>query len=855
MPWRRRRSDDDFRREVEAHLDLEADRLRAGGLSEAEARTAARRAFGNVTAARERFYESRRIGWLDGLRRDTSYAVRTLRRNPGFAAAAVLTLALGIGANTAVFSAIDAILLRPLPFPAADRLVWITQTQERNTETNIAPVRLEDWNRLSSTFDGMTGYFVEDDSDTSGDLPESVRLAWVAPRFIDVWGIAPALGRGFTAADHQDGAALVAVISDRYWRARLEADPHVLGRVVGIRDRSYSIVGVMPVSFRFPDRDVDLWLPRLYQPFTQSRLLAWYIGVGRLKPGVSMDRARADLALVQTGFAEQYPDTDRQIGVGITSLKERIVSGVGGTLWLLFGAVSVLLLIACTNIAALLLARAVQRQREVEVRISLGASPLVVARQIMTETAVLASAGAAAGLLVAAGATAVFRRLSGTVPGTGDVVLDGRILVYTLACTVAVTLLCGLLPSLRGARAGALTGAGRTVVSSRHATQWTLVGVQVALSVTLLAGAGLLLRSFHELSRVDLGFEASRVLAFRVTWSWNETGDMTRLRQQIDGIVDGLRALPDVEAAAAAASPPGVPTAFDTEFVLAERAGSDRRVLAGNTVVSPGYFGTMRIPVVAGKLCRQQPFGAPWAEVMVNRRFVERYLSGSSPMGMHFVPASSGAPLRRIVGVVGDARERGIDRDPMPMVYHCAHPAQPFRVFLVRTHGEPLEVAHAVRLKIKELEPLRSVYDLAPLEDWIGDTFVQDRLRAAVLTSFAVTALSLAAVGLYGTLSYVVSLRRREIGLRLVLGALRRDIAALYLLRGMRVAGLACAGGLVLSLALGRLLSGMLFGVSPYDSVTLAAVASAVLVVAALAAVVPATRAALVEPVRVLHEE
>jgi putative ABC transport system permease protein len=396
-------------------------------------------------------------------------------------------------------------------------------------------------------------------------------------------------------------------------------------------------------------------------------------------------------------------------------------------------------------------------------------------------------------------------------------------------------------------------------VSGRHRLQWLLVAVQVALSVVLLATAGLLLRSFQELSRVDLGFEPGRVLAFRVSSSWNETGNMIALNQLTEGILEGLRALPGVEAAAVATTAPGVPNSFEQEFELVEdRAAGDGRLVAGSLPVSPSYFSTLSIPVVAGELCRLAPLDASWREVMVNRTFADQYLSGASAIGLHLVVARLPVEVRRpgrIVGIVADARERGIDREAAPTVYLCGRPAEPFRVFLARTRGEPMVIAQAVRLKVKEIEPLRSVYDVAPLEAWIGDAFAQNRLRAILLASFAALALALACVGLYGTLSYVVSLRRREIGLRLALGARRGVIVRQYLLKGLQVACLACAAGLALALGFGRLVSGMLYGVSPYDPATLSGVVFVVLVVAALSSLLPATRAALVEPMQVLREE
>lgn len=818
----------DIDREVSFHMAERADELRSKGLGEEEAMRQARLQFGSPLLHAERTRDMDIAGWLDAMLRNIRYAIRTLARAPAFTFTVVLTLALGIGANSAVFSALDAVLLRPLPFPDSDRLMWLNQTHERNAGTGIAPVRLEEWNRLNSTFTAITGYYTEDVSETSGDLPEKVTRAFVAPLFLQVWGIAPALGRGFAATEHRVGGPSAVLISDRYWRTRLRADPHVLDRSVRIGTTSFPIIGVMPASFWFPDRDVDLWFPvPVDAEYAQSRRITWYNGVGRVEPGVTFEQARDNLAAVQAQLAEQYPDPDAEIGVEVVPLKEVTVSGVRSSLWLLFGAVSVLLLITCTNIAALLLSRAAHRRHEVSIRLSLGASRAAVAAQTLTEAGLLALAGAGVGLLVAAGVSAAFRAAAADLPRVDEIAIDGRILLYTLASTVSVAVLCGLLPAIRVARhgaAGVLGEVGRSYVSTRNSLQWLLVGAQVALSVTLLAGAGLLIRSFQELSRVEPGFEASRVLTFRLSGSWNETGDMDRLAQRFDRTLEELRALPGVEAAATSLALPGVPIEYAVAFELVEASSdTELRIVAEDRIVSPDYFATMQIPLLDGETrghgddaarCRVPMPGAA-SDVLVNQTFVTRYLSGwSSPVGLHLTRGNAIAGTssgNRIVGVVADARERGLDRDPGPTVYSCAF-WHPMPYFLVRTHGDPLAIAHAVRLKIKEIDPLRSVYDVAPLEERIGDAFTENRLRTALLVLFAVTALSLACVGLYGTLSYVVSLRRREVGLRLALGALRRQIIGQYLVHGLRVVGLACVCGLALSFAFTRALSSMLYG-------------------------------------------
>jgi len=862
----------EIRRELEFHVAERADELRGSGLSPEEAERHARVKLGNPLLQAERTRDMDIELWADGLARNLRHAARSLGRAPGFALTVVATLALGIGANTAVFSALDAVLLRPLPFPDADRLVRLWQKDQTSSEAMIAPVRLEEWNRLNSTFSAITGYGVEDVSETSGDLPERVRRAFVTPRMLEVWGTAPALGRGFSPVEHRFGGPAAALVSARYWRRRLGSTPDVLSRSLRIGNASVPIVGVMPASFRFPDRDVDVWFPSAVDaPYAQSRQSTWYTGVGRLRPGVTLEQARADLSAVQARLAQQFPDSDRKIGVELRPLKQDLVGAMGHALWLLFGAVSLLLLIACTNIAALFVARGMARRPEIALRRSLGATRTAVAGLVLAETLLLALVGGALGLLVAGFATAAFRTLGSELPRVDEVVVDGRILLYCSLSTLGVALVSGLAPAVRAMREGAALASGesgRTQVPGSQRLQWALVGGQVALSVTLLMGAGLLARSLHALARVEPGFEKSGVLSFRMSGSWSETADYPALVARVDRTIDTLRGLPGVEGAATTGwALPGTPAQWEMSLALVEAGGdADRRMVADVRVVSPEYFATMRIPLLGGELCERRPVssrGAPSRQgfdLMVNRAFAARYLADfPSALGLHLRAYEEGAleaasKPGRIVGVVGDAREQGIDRVPVPTVYTCLSAPLPTPFFLVRTSGDPLAVAGAVRARMKELEPQRSVYDIAALDERIDGAYGLRRLLTLLLVAFSLSALSLASVGLYGTLSYAVGLRRREVGLRMALGALRADIVRQFLGQGLRVVGLACAGGVGLALALRRVVAGLLYGVSATDAATLLGVVAMVAVVAVLASLAPALRAARLDPMRVLRE-
>jgi predicted permease len=848
----------DLQKELAFHVTERADELREGGMSEAEADRAAHRQFGNLTTQIERTRDMDIPEYLEASLRNLRLAVRSLVKAPAFSLTVILTLALGIGANSAVFSAIDTVLLRPLPFPNGDALLLIQQAQLKSPEPNVAPVRLEDWNRLNSTLLGITGYYAQDSSELSAEMPEKLKCEYVAPRFLQVLGVAPALGRDFTTQEEHDGGPGAVLISNRLWRRRFGGNPDVLGKTLRFGKTSYPVIGVMPPSFQFPDRDADIWFPSAPDyTFARGRELTWFTAIGRLKPGVTLAQARDNLMTVQSNLARQFPKPDAEISPRVQLLKESTVGGVRRSLWILFSSVSLLLLIACTNIAALLMSRSTGRQQEIAVRFSLGATRASVAAQQLAEVFVLALMGAALGLLVAMGASSVFRSLARDLPRIDEIGLNWRIVFYCLACALATTLLSGLIPAIRSTRGNlseSLAQAGRSQVSGRHPLQLALVAAQVALAVTLLAGAGLLLRSFQELGRVNPGFDPRHVLTLHVSTTWAETGDPKGSKQRTDRMLEGLASLPGVESAATTAFLPGVPNEYQLDMNTAEgRAESEPKMRAYARFVTPGYFATLRIPLLTGDLCRE---GSAQAPVMVNRTFANLYLNGAAAIG-HILTVQGNAyiPPGQVQGIVGDAREAGMDHEPPPTVYWCGNGLQPGTFFLARTHGDPAAMIETVRRKIHELEPMRSVFDLTPLSDHISDAYAENRLRTILLACFAATAVSLACVGLYGTLSYLVNLRRREVALRLALGALRTQVVRQFLGVGLRTTVLGCAAGLVLAAGFARMLSGMLFGVSPTDGTTVAGVLGIVLAVSAAASLIPAVRAARVEPMQALREE
>ncbi|HKS68492.1 MAG TPA: ABC transporter permease [Candidatus Acidoferrales bacterium] len=841
----------DFERRVEKYI--------ASGMRRGEAMRQARLEFGGLDQVKEECREARGVHLLETLARDVRYGIRALRKSPVFTVVAVLTLALGMGANTAVFSAIDAVLLRPLPFPHGDQLMMVSEYDRKvkGPDLFVAPIRLEEWSRMNSTFQAITGYYTEDESETSGTLPEKMTQALVAPRFLQVWGVSPILGRDFTPEEEHYGGPGAALISYRVWQEHFDGDPRVIGKKLRFGKWALPVVGVMPASFDFPVRNVDFWSPvPPDSPVAQSRESTWYTVIGRLKPGASLEEARANLSTVQRALGKQFPKPDADLGVEVQPLKQTIVGGIRESFWLLFGSVSLLLLIACTNILVLLLARGSQRQHEISVRFSLGASRRTIIRQLLTETFLLVLAGTAAGLVVAGAALKVFQSFAADVPRGSEIHLDGRIALYTFVSAVAATLLCGLLPAIRAVRQGisaTLAQTGVAQVSTRNRTQWALVSIQVALAVTLLAGAGLLLRSFQALGQVSPGFNPSYVLTFHITASYAETVNMKGLKQRIDRTIEGLRSLPGIESAATAGALPGIPQKYQMEIKFLEGpADPNRKIIAEGRFVSPGYFATLQIPLVAGKPCSDRLTGM---DVVVNRSFANTYLSGAPVIGRH-IQLSGQFPLTgEIRGIAGDAREEGLAQEPGPTVYWCDSAPVPDPFYLVRTRTDPAALTETVREKIHALEPSRSVFDSLPLEQRLNATFFENRLRLALLGFFAATAISLACVGLYGTLSYSVAMRRREVGLRLALGALPGQIVKGFMLQGLGVAAIGCIGGLTLTAGFGRVLSGMLYGISATDPATLLAIVLIVFAVSAAASLVPAIRAASVAPMTALRHE
>jgi putative ABC transport system permease protein len=786
-------------------------------------------------------------------------ALKSLAHRPALAAAVIATLTLGIGANSAIFSAVDAVLLKPLPYPAPDRLVSLYERNRglaRATQL-VAPVRLDEWNAQNRTFVGLAGCYFENMTDTTGALPERVAAMRTSPRFFSVLDVGAAVGRTLAPSEERFGGAHSVVIGDRFWTTRFNRDPTAIGRALVLGGQAWTIVGVMPPSFRYPTATTEVWVPAQLPPaFSTLRLARFFTAVGRMKGGVTADEAERDLSAVQARLGDQFPQTDRGWAASVVPLKEERVAGVRRSLLLLLGAVGLVLLAACGNVACLLLADATRREHEIAVRFALGASRRTVVGQLLLEGSIMAAAGTACGLIVAYWSSAVFRQAMPTLPRIEEVHPDARLVAFTVGVGLGTTLLFALAPALQGTRldpAEALARGGRGAVAGRHWLRQTLVTAQVALALVLVVGAGLLTRSFTQMQHVSLGLDPASVTTFRMSASWSESLAATVNRQA--RTVARLNAVPGVEAAAFSQQPPAGIDIPPAEFHIVGRSLEEKTFSIGRAV-SGGYFRALHIPLLQGETCSDDPAEPAGSKVLVTRTFADRFFPGEDPLGHGITsPGLQGQPPARIVGIVGDVRESGALKEPQPTIYWCGfQPYFPDQHFIVRAAAvHPASMAE-IRAALREIEPGRAVFDVKRLNDALSRSLSAQRTSTTLLALFAATALALAAMGLYGVLSQLVSSRRREIGVRVALGA--RPSQIVRAIAGpaavLTVAG--AAAGLAAAAALARFMSALVFGISPHDPLTFLAVPVVLGVVAAAAAIVPARRAARIDPMQALRE-
>ena len=808
---------------------------------------------------------------LTAARDDLHYALRTLRKNPAFSLVAILTLALGIGMNGAIFSVVDGVLLQPLPFPEPDRLVrlWQVETSNGGHERGVvSAVNLDDWRARQHAFTDIGGYFYREgmsgtDLEGIGE-PQRLATAFVTPGFWNALRVAPARGRVPRDDEMVRGSNdRLVVLSDAFWRRDFGAAPSAIGRRVTLGNQSYEIVGVMPPSFRFPAPNVDVYIPYSTIPddaIPRIRPVRILEIVGRLKPGMTLAQATSDINSVTRGLAEQYPD-DKTLGAAdVAPLRDSMVGGVRTGLLLLLGAVGFVLLIAAVNLASLMLARATSRERELAIRVALGAERGRIVRQLLTESLVLSIVGGALGLVVAQiGGALLLRLANGQLPRASEVSLNLPVIAFTAAIAIVTGVAFGLVPALRASSPelqGSLREGTRGSTSGSGGLRGALVVSEVALAMVLVIGAGLMTRSFVKLSSVDLGFARDHRVAVNYSISTARHQTDVEMRQTYRDMLDRVRAVPGVIAAGAIRDLPFHGDGEPLTFVPPGMASTPRDALPVATLMftSDGFFRAMGIPIIAGRdLSPNDRMDAPIA-LVVNEALAKKYFLGRNPVGQTITLGDTNHLT--IVGVVGDVHQNAVDETPAPRIYASVY--QIFRVktnLVVRTKGDPTLMIKRIEDAIRSVDPQQTITSAFTLDDAVGAAVARPRLITVLLGLFGAVGLALGALGLYGVLAYLVNQRTREIGVRIALGARTTSVLGMIVGRGLRLAGIGVAIGLAASLLLTRLMSGVLYGVSPTDPITFAGVALALLVVAALAGAIPAFRAARVDPLTALRAE
>jgi putative ABC transport system permease protein len=806
------------------------------------------------------------------LLQDVRYAVRTLLKSPGFALVAVAALALGIGANTAIFSVVKAVLLSPLPYPQPEQLVWVREINpgaDILDEPASAP-NYNDWRTEGRSFEGIAAFGYAGGTITDGDRePERVAALSTSANFFQVVGVAPALGRGFLPGEDATGRNRVVVISHALWQRRFGGKPEVLGQTITITGNPHVIVGVAPASFKTPvpgPKPPDLWFPIAFN-FDESRRRSDFLNiVGRLKEGATVEQARAELEAVAARLAQEHPATNAGWTVKVEPLHERVVGNVRQALWVLMGVVGFLLLIACANVANLLLARAAVRQKEIAVRTALGARRGRLVRQFLTESVLLALAGGALGVVLAAWGVDLLVALSpGNIPRLEEVGLDARVLAFTFGVSTLTGIVFGLLPALSASKADVSSSLkeggsrGSTAGTGARRLRGALVIAEIAITVVLLAGAGLMIRSFMAVQAVDAGFRPDRILTFDFALPMTTYKEEAQRAAFYEQLTARAASIPGVEHVAVTDALPLTGSGSVLGFVIEGRPPLPPEKVqdADFFSVTPDYFDVLGIPFVRGERLTER-YRADVPDVaVINETMARRYFPGEDPVGKRLNlgdPAKT--PWITVIGVVGDARTGGLDKEPYPQMYvPAAQQPQRAGTFVARTSGDPASLAPALRRELAAIDKNLPLYNVRTMEQVLSDSISRRRFQMILIAAFAGVGMLLAAVGIYGVISYSVAQRRHEIGVRMALGARAADILKLVVGQGL---GLTLAGvglGLVGAFVLTRVLASLLYGVSATDPLTFACVSLALLGVALLACLVPARRATKVDPMIALRYE
>jgi putative ABC transport system permease protein len=862
------RVDQEFSEEVQGYLDLLTEAKLQQGLSPREARRNALLEVGGVEQVEERVREIRMGRFIETLWRDIRTGVRALVHSPVFTVVTVLSLALGIGANTAIFSVVNGLLLRPLPYSESERIVdvWHTPPQQSFPgldKFSVSPANYLDWKAQSTAFEQMAVYTDMNMSLSSSNDPLPLVGALVSSDFFTVLRSNAMQGRTFTPDEERPGHEQVVVIAHGLWQRAFGANPNIIGQTLTLNSRSFTVVGIMPPGFEFP-RKAELWVPLAWDDKErQTRSIHDYAVIARLKQNVSLDQAKAEMNTISSRLEQQYPEANKGWGAVVIPLREDLVGDIRLALLVLFCAVGFVLLIACANVANLMLARGANRTKEIAVRIALGAGRARLVRQLLTESVLLAITGGVLGLLLAELGSKLLVRL-GSLPNSGDIGIDSWALGFTLLVSFAVGILIGIVPALQFSRSSVSEtlkqGSGRTGGSAiKQHTRKALVISEVALSLVLLIGAGLMIRSFWKLQNVDPGFDTRNGLTMSVVLNYIRYSEPRQWLAFCDRAIEQIRAVPGVVSVGATTKVPLTGGGSTQPFTIEGRpAGAiAEQPMAQTRYVTPDYFQTIGIPLRQGRFFDDHDRDKSVPVIIISEAMARRFFPGENPVGKRLTPSFhlEQGP-REIVGVVGDVKTNGLDVDSSAMMYLAYKQSPlPFVSFVVRTGSNPESLIQPVSRAIYSIDKEQALTDVQTLDQVLSKSLSDRRFNMTLLLTFAGVALLLAAVGVYGVMNYTVTLRRRELGIRMALGAARRDVLRLVLRQGLTLTLIGVVAGLISAYALTRLMASLLYGVRATDYLTFGSVAAVLIAVGLAASYVPARRATKVNPTIALRAE
>jgi len=801
------------------------------------------------------------------LLKDLRYGIRSLAKNPAFTAIALITLALGIGANTAIFSVVNAVLLRPLPYDDPARIVWLWDTQPQLATTPTSLPDFLGWKEQNRSFDRLAAFQGGNMFVDAGDATTDTRVGLVTPDLFSVFRVSPILGRTFTDEETLPGRFRVAVLSHSMWQSRFGSDPNVSGRTIQLNGAAYTIIGVMPAGFSYPDR-AELWRPLPIDPAKLDPGPHYLNVVGRLKPDITLAQAQADMSTIAARLSQQYKEKNAGHGVKLEPLTKVVVGDVGLALYVLLGAVGFVLLIACANLANLMLARVGARQKEIAVRTALGASRIRIVRQLLTESIMLAIVGGGAGLLLAIWAVRWIVSLSGdTIPRVHEIGIDPRVAGFTLLVSVVTGVLFGLAPAIQVSRpdlTDALKESGRSTAGlRRNRLRSALVISEVALSLVLLVGAGLMIRSFAKLNQVDPGFKPDQVMTMGVAFLRTRYPEDEQVAQGFSQILEHAANAPGVLSAGAISDLPLTGSNISDSFTIEGRPPIPKEAEPSTEyhIVTPRYFESMGIPLLSGRDIAPTDTRQSPNVVVINDVFARRHFAGENPLGHRLRLQGQERDPLLIVGVINNVRNLALDEQPTPEVYvpFLQDPLSPnyqrAMTIVARTKSDPGAIAATLRAALTSVDKSLPLYAVKPLSEHLRDSLIRRRFNLVLLSLFGGVALLLAAVGIYGVISYGVTQRTHEMGIRTALGAKPRDVLKLVVRQAMVLALGGVGIGLLASLALTRLMKSLLFNVGVTDPLTFAAIALLMTLIALLACVIPAQRATKIDPLVALKYE